>query len=156
MANIAVFPGSFDPITKGHENIVKRALPLFDKIIIAVGVNSQKKYLFPLDQRLTWIKNTFNFEQKVTVETYEGLTVRFCLEKDARYIIRGLRNAGDFQFEKGIAQMNREMVSGIETIFLMSTPELSAINSTIVRDIIRNGGDVSKFIPNAIEINGDF
>ncbi len=156
MANIAVFPGSFDPITKGHENIVKRALPLFDKIIIAVGVNSQKKYLFPLDQRLTWIKNTFNFEQKVTVETYEGLTVRFCLEKDARFIIRGLRNGSDFEFEKGIAQMNREMVSGIETVFLMSTPELSAINSTIVRDIIRNGGDVSKFIPNAIEINGDF
>lgn len=156
MARIAVFPGSFDPITKGHENIVKRALPLFDEIIVAVGINSSKNYLYPLDQRLSWIKATFNFEPKVSVATYEGLTVRFCLEKQAGYIIRGLRNAGDFQFEKGIAQMNREMVSGIETVFLVSTPELSAINSTIVRDIIRNGGDVSKFVPNAIDINGDF
>lgn len=156
MANIAVFPGSFDPITKGHENIVKRALPLFDKVIVAVGVNANKNYMFPLNQRLEWIKSTFNFEPKVSVETYEGLTVRFCLEKQANFIIRGLRNAGDFQFEKGIAQMNREMVSGIDTVFLVTTPELSAINSTIVRDIIRNGGDVSKFVPNAIELNGDF
>lgn len=156
MANIAVFPGSFDPITKGHENIVKRALPLFDQIIVAVGINSSKKYLFPLEQRLEWIKSTFNFEPKVSVETYEGLTVRFCLEKQAGFIIRGLRNANDFQFEKGIAQMNRDMVSGIDTVFLVTTPELSAINSTIVRDIIRNGGDVSKYVPNAIELNGDF
>jgi len=156
MANIAVFPGSFDPITKGHENIVKRALPLFDEIIVAVGINSSKKYLFPLEQRLEWIKSTFNFEPKVSVETYEGLTVRFCLEKQAGFIIRGLRNANDFQFEKGIAQMNRDMVSGIDTVFFVTTPELSAINSTIVRDIIRNGGDVSKYVPNAIELNGDF
>ncbi len=156
MANIAVFPGSFDPITKGHENIVKRALPLFDKVIVAVGVNSSKKYLFSLEQRMEWIKATFNFEPKVSVETYEGLTVRFCLEKQAGFIIRGLRNAGDFQFEKGIAQMNRDLVSGIDTVFLVTAPELSAINSTIVRDIIRNDGDVSKFVPNAIEINSGF
>ena len=156
MANIAVFPGSFDPITKGHENIVKRALPLFDQIIVAVGVNANKKYLFSLEQRVAWIKATFNFEPKVTVETYEGLTVRFCLEKQAGHIVRGLRNSGDFQFEKGIAQMNRDMVSGVDTLFFMTSPELSAISSSIVRDIIRNGGDISKFVPNAIDIDGEF
>lgn len=156
MAKIAVFPGSFDPITKGHENIVKRALPLFDQIIIAVGVNSSKKTLFPLETRINWIKQTFNFEPKVKVESYEGLTVRFCLDKQAGFILRGLRNATDFQFEKGIAQMNRDMVSGVDTIFLMTSPEFAAISSTIVRDIIRNDGDVSKFVPNAIDINGEF
>lgn len=153
---IAVFPGSFDPITKGHENIVKRALPLFDQIIVAVGVNSSKKTLYPLETRMAWIKATFNFEPKVKIESYEGLTVRFCLEKQAGFILRGLRNAADFQFEKGIAQMNRDMVSGIESVFLMTSPEYSAISSTIVRDIIRNDGDVSKFLPNAIDINGEF
>lgn len=156
MARIAVFPGSFDPITKGHENIVKRALPLFDQVIVAVGINANKKYLFPLEKRVEWIKATFNFEPKVTVETYTGLTVRFCLEKQAGHIIRGLRNSGDFQFEKGIAQMNREMVGGVDSIFFVTSPELSAISSSIVRDIIRNDGDVSKFIPNAIDLNGDF
>lgn len=156
MAKIAVFPGSFDPITKGHENIVKRALPLFDEIIVAVGVNANKNYLFPLEKRVEWIKATFNFEPKVSVETYTGLTVRFCLEKQASHIVRGLRNSGDFQFEKGIAQMNRDLVSGVDTIFFVTSPELSAISSSIVRDIIRNDGDVSKFVPNAIDINGDF
>lgn len=156
MSKIAVFPGSFDPITKGHENVVKRALPLFDEIIVAVGVNSSKKTLFPLEQRVAWIKATFNFEPKIRVETYEGLTVRYCLEKQAGFILRGLRNATDFQFEKGIAQMNRDMVSGVDTIFFMTSPEFSAISSTIVRDIIRNDGDVSKFIPNAIDINSEF
>lgn len=156
MSRIAVFPGSFDPITKGHENIVKRALPLFDKVIVAVGVNSSKNCLFPLEKRLAWIKATFNFEPKVSVETYEGLTVKFCLDRQANFIIRGLRHAGDFQFEKGIAQMNREMVNAVDTIFFVTTPELSAINSTIIRDIIRNGGDVSKFIPTAIDLNGNF
>lgn len=156
MAKIAVFPGSFDPMTKGHENIVKRALPLFDEIIVAVGVNANKQYMFSLEQRVEWIKATFNFEPKVTVETYEGLTVRYCMERQASHIIRGLRNAGDFQFERGIAQMNRDMVSSVDTVFFVTSPELSAISSSIVRDIIRNGGDVSKFVPNAIDIDGDF
>jgi len=156
MSRIAVFPGSFDPITKGHENIVKRALPLFDKVIVAVGINSSKQYMYPIEKRLEWIKATFNFEPKVSVETYKGLTVRFCMERQANFIIRGLRNSADFQFETGIAQMNKEMNSAVDTIFFATTPELSAINSTILRDIIRNGGDVSKFIPTAIEINGDF
>jgi pantetheine-phosphate adenylyltransferase len=156
MSRIAVFPGSFDPITKGHENILKRAIPLFDKVIVAVGTNSSKQAMFPIETRMQWIKSTFNFEPKVSVEAYKGLTVRFCMERQANFIIRGLRNTSDFQFEMGIAQMNKELNAAVDTVFFMTAPELSAINSTILRDIIRNGGDVSKFIPTAIEINGDF
>lgn len=155
MARVAVFPGSFDPITKGHEDIVNRALPLFDEIIVAVGVNATKKYTFSLEQRVQWIKETFAKSPKIRVETYEGLTVNFCAEQRATYIIRGLRNSADFQFEKGIAQMNRELADNIDTLFLVTTPELAAISSSIVRDIYKNGGDVRKFVPNAIDIHGD-
>lgn len=154
--NIAVFPGSFDPITKGHESIIKRALPLFDKIIIAIGVNHNKNYMFPLEKRMQWIKDTFKFEDKVEVAFYEGLTVSFCQRSNANYIIRGLRNAEDFHFESGIAQMNRELAVEVDTIFMVTSPEYSAISSTIVRDIHRNGGDVSRFIPNAIQLNDEF
>ncbi len=156
MEKIAVYPGSFDPITKGHEDIIKRALPLFDKIIVAIGVNANKKYMFSLEERTNWIRQTFNFEDKVEVSNYEGLTVNFCRNKNASFIIRGLRNAEDFQFESSIAQMNKELAPEVDTLFYVTSPELSAYSSTIVRDIVRNGGDVTKFIPNAIQITDDF
>ena len=154
--SIAVFPGSFDPITKGHESIIRRSLPLFDKIIVAIGVNANKSYMFPLEKRMQWIRDTFRFEDKVEVAHYEGLTVQFCRSSGANFILRGLRNQEDFQFEKGIAQMNRELASEVDTVFLVTSPELSAISSTIVRDIIRNEGDVAKFLPNAIDVKDDF
>lgn len=156
MARVAVFPGSFDPITKGHEDLIKRCLPLFDKIVVAIGVNAEKKYMFGLEERTKWINQVFNFEDKVVVDHYEGLTVGFCRQVGANFIIRGLRNAEDFQFEKSIAQMNRELGPEVDTIFLVTHPEYAAYSSSIVRDIYRNGGDVSKFIPNAIQLDDDF
>lgn len=149
---IAVFPGSFDPITKGHENILRRALPLFDEIIIAIGKNSSKQNYFTLEQREGWIKKVFENEPKVKVEKYTGLTINFCKQMDANYILRGLRTSADFEFEKSIAQNNNVMAPEIETVFILPIPELSAINSTIVRDIIRNGGDASPFIPKGIDL----
>ncbi len=136
--------------------MVRRAMPLFDKIVIAIGINAEKKYMFTLEQRMKWIQQTFSFDDKVSVSSYEGLTVTFCRSIGASFIIRGLRNAEDFQFEKGIAQMNRELAAEVDTLFLVTNPELAAYSSTIVRDIIRHGGDVSKFIPNTIQINDDF
>lgn len=149
--NIAVFPGSFDPVTLGHESIVKRALPLFDEVIIAIGNNSTKESLFPLSQRIEWIEKVFASEPKVKCDTYEGLTIDFCKKVNAGYILRGLRTSADFEFERGIAQMNRKMASSIETVFMLTTPELSAISSSIVRDIIRNGGDASGFLPGVVK-----
>ena len=153
MRKIAVFPGSFDPVTKGHESIIKRALPLFDEIIVAIDVNSEKKYLFPLEQRKKWLEQIFSHEAIIRVETYEGLTVNFCKKINAGFILRGLRTSADFEFERAIAQMNKAMAGSIETIFIMGNPELSAINSTIVRDIIRNGGDASQFLPEGLNYN---
>jgi pantetheine-phosphate adenylyltransferase len=150
MNRTAIFPGSFDPITKGHENILKRAIPLFDEIIIAIGKNSSKQNYFPIELREKWIKQVFAYEPKVRVETYSGLTVEFCKKMKASYILRGLRTSADFEFEKAIAQNNKIMANDIETIFILPVPELSAINSTIVRDIVRNGGDASPFVPNGI------
>ncbi len=152
MTKIAVFPGSFDPITRGHETLVKRALPLFDEIVVAIGINAGKNYMFSLEQRTSWIKKTFENEPKVKVATYEGLTVNFCKTVGANYILRGLRNETDFAFERNIAQMNQAMDAVVETIFLITNPEHAAINSSIVRDIIRNHGDVSQFIPKGISI----
>lgn len=149
---IAVFPGSFDPITKGHENVIRRALPLFDKIIIAIGINSTKNSLFTLEQRKQWIETVFSDEPKIEISTYEGLTVDFCTRKNAGYIIRGLRNTTDFEYEKAIAQMNAAMKENIETVFLITDPAHAAINSSIVREIHKNKGDIQKFIPDRIEI----
>lgn len=152
MERIAVFPGSFDPITKGHEDIVLRALPLFDKVIVAIGVNSKKTTMFPLERRLEWIKTVFGEHEKVHVDSYEGLTVDFCRTVGAQYMLRGLRNTLDFEYEKGIAQMNHELNSDIETVFMMCDPRYSAINSSIVRDIIRNNGETSQFLPDRITV----
>lgn len=149
---IAIFPGSFDPITKGHEDILNRALPLFDEIIVSIGKNSSKQSYFKIEQRKKWIEQVFANQPKVKVETYTGLTVEFCKKKKANYILRGLRTSADFEFEKAIAQNNHMMVPEIETIFILPIPELSAINSTIVRDIVRNGGDASAFVPNSINL----
>ena len=150
MSKIAVFPGSFDPITIGHESIIQRGLPLFDKIIIAIGENSTKQSFFPAAKRREQIKKVFADEKKIEVKIYKGLTVDFCKTEQANYILRGLRTSSDFEFERVIAQMNHAMDENIETVFILSTPELSAITSTVVRDIIRNGGDASQFVPSAI------
>jgi pantetheine-phosphate adenylyltransferase len=150
MKKKAVFPGSFDPITKGHSDIVLRALPLFDEIIIAIGVNSQKQSLFPLEQRMAWIREVFKDEKKIKVESYEGLTVNFCEQKNANYLLRGIRSSADFEYEKTIAHLNHDMLPQLETILMLARPELSSISSTIVREIIRGKGKVSKFVPKEI------
>jgi pantetheine-phosphate adenylyltransferase len=150
MKKIAVFPGSFDPVTIGHESIIKRSLPLFDELIIAIGINSNKKYYFPIEKRIDWLRQVFGPESKIRVTSFEGLTVDYCKAQKASYILRGIRTAADFEFEKAIAQMNKAMAPDIETIFILPVAELSAINSTIIRDIVRNGGDASPFVPAGI------
>jgi len=153
MKKIAVFPGSFDPFTIGHESIVRRALPLFDEIIIAIGYNSTKSGFFSLEKREYWIQQVFEEETKIRVAKYEGLTVDFCKQQDASYILRGLRTSSDFEFERGIGQMNKKLFPEIETIFYLTKPENTPISSSIVRDIFKHGGDVSQFIPNGINLN---
>lgn len=147
---IAVFPGSFDPITKGHVAILKKALPLFDKVIIAIGTNSAKKNYFDLDTRQKHLRAVFAEESKIEVVSYQGLTVNFCKTHNAQFIIRGLRDVKDFEYEKSIAIMNNKVAEEIETIFFMTDPEFSAINSAIVRDILKNGGNVNQFLPDQI------
>ncbi len=152
MKKIAVFPGSFDPFTIGHEAIIKRALRLFDEIIIAVGANALKKSFFTLETREAMISKVFQNEPRVKVDHYEGLTVDYCKKNGAGYIIRGLRTAADFEFERAIAQVNKVMAADVETVFLLTVPEHSHINSSIVRDIIINGGDASVFVPAVINL----
>ncbi len=147
----AVFPGSFDPITLGHYDIIKRGLTLFDEVILAIGVNANKKYMFSLEQRKAFLEKTFANEPKIKIETYKGLTVDFCKQKKAKFILRGLRNPGDFEFEKAIAHTNRKL-SRIETIFLLTSSGKSYISSSIVRDVIRNKGDYTGLVPNAVRV----
>ena len=147
----AVFPGSFDPITIGHLDIVERAIKVFDEIIIAVGDNTDKKYMFPKEKRVEFVKQTFYNYDNVKIESYDGLTVDFCRKNNIEFMIRGLRNPADFEFEKSIALTNREMTD-IETIFLLTSPENSFISSSFVRDLIRNNGDYKLFIPKGITL----
>jgi pantetheine-phosphate adenylyltransferase len=152
MKKTAVFPGSFDPFTVGHEGIVLRALSLFDEIVIAVGANALKQSYYSLETRKDMISTVFKKEPRIRVDHYEGLTVDYCKNHGASYILRGLRTAADFEFERAIAQVNKAMAPEIESVFLLTVPEHASINSTIVRDIIRSGGDASQFVPVSINL----
>ena len=145
----AIFPGSFDPITNGHYDIIKRGVSLFDEVIVAIGVNAEKKYMFSLEERKRFIEEAFKDEPKVKVITYSGLTIDLCKKENAEFILRGLRNPADFEFEKAIAHTNRVM-SKIETVFLLTAARTSFISSSIVRDVLRNGGDISQLVPEAV------
>jgi pantetheine-phosphate adenylyltransferase len=145
----AIFPGSFDPITNGHFDIIKRGVSLFDEVIVAIGVNAEKKYMFSLDDRKRFIEDTFKDEPKVRVISYSGLTIDLCKKENAEFILRGLRNPADFEFEKAIAHTNRVM-SKIETVFLLTAARTSFISSSIVRDVLRNGGDISQLVPESV------
>jgi pantetheine-phosphate adenylyltransferase len=148
----AIFPGSFDPITLGHSDIIERGISLFDELIIAIGINAEKNYMFSLEERMSFITEAFKNEPKVKVMTYQGLTIDLCKKVNAGYILRGLRNPGDFEFEKAIAHTNRKL-SDIETVFLLTASGKSFISSSIVRDVIRNGGDFSVLVPNTVKLS---
>ena len=147
----AVFPGSFDPITLGHLDIIERSIPLFDEIIVGVGTNSEKNYMFPLKKRMAFIEETFSKYKSISVNQYEGLTIEFCKKVQADFIIRGLRNPADFEFEKAIAHTNRKL-SGIETVFLLTAAKTSFISSSIVREIISNRGDYTQLVPPTVRV----
>ena len=147
----AVFPGSFDPITLGHLDILERSIPLFDEIIIGVGSNSEKKYMFPLSKRMAFIEETFSEYKSISVAKYQGLTIKFCKKVQANFIIRGLRNPADFEFEKAIAHTNRKL-SGIETVFLLTSAKTSFISSSIVREVISNRGDYTQLVPPTVRL----
>ena len=147
----ALFPGSFDPITLGHYDIILRGIHLFDEIVVAIGINAEKKYMFSLEKRQQFVKEAFKNEPKVKVVTYKGLTIDFCKEIDAQFILRGLRNPADFEFEKAIAHTNRKL-SKIETVFLLTAAKTSYISSSIVRDVIRNHGEYSVLVPDSVKV----
>jgi pantetheine-phosphate adenylyltransferase len=147
---IALFPGSFDPVTKAHVDILKRSISLFDKVVIGIGINSTKQALLSIEARKKMLEAVFANEPKVEIQTYSGLTVDFCKEIGANYMIRGIRTVSDFEYEKAIAQMNHALVPEIESIFIVSKPGYSSISSTIVRDILRNKGDISQFVPKEV------
>ena len=153
MQKIAIFPGSFDPFTIGHESIVKRALPMFDKIVIMIGYNANKKSFYSIEKRLKWINQVFQNEEKVEVQKYDGLTVDFCKKVDAKYILRGIRTSSDFEYERAIAQVNKKMHPEIEAVFLLTLPEHTPVMATIVRDIVYHGGDASMFLPDSLDFN---
>ncbi|WP_430928831.1 pantetheine-phosphate adenylyltransferase [Polaribacter marinivivus] len=147
----AIFPGSFDPVTLGHLDIIERGVKLFDELIIAIGVNADKKYMFSLEERKKFIEDSFKDEPKIKVVTYKGLTVDFCLKNNVDFILRGLRNPADFEFEKAIAHTNRDLAP-IETVFLLTAAKTSYISSSIVRDVIRNDGDYTKLVPETVRV----
>ena len=146
----AVFPGSFDPITIGHESVIRRALGIFDEIVVAIGVNANKHYMFDLEQRKMLIEAVFADEPRIVVDQFSGLTVDYCNEVNADYILRGLRTSADFEFERSIGQVNKMLENGLETVFMLTDTAHTPINSSIIRDIIRNNGDVSEFVPKQI------
>ena len=150
MQRICLFPGTFDPVTLGHTDIINRALPLFDKIVVGIGINSSKSPMFSADQRMEWVNEIYKDEPKVESTVYEGLTVNFCESIGARFILRGIRYVSDFEYEKTIADANRTLDNKIETIFLTGEPKYTSVASTIVRDIIRNGGNASPFLPDVV------
>jgi|LakMenE01Jun11ns_1017448.scaffolds.fasta_scaffold9947741_3 pantetheine-phosphate adenylyltransferase len=150
MKKIALFPGSFDPITVAHIDILKRALPLFDEVVVGIGLNNTKQGFISNEKKEEMLQLVFQHEPKIKVATYEGLTVEYCKQIGAQYMIRGIRSASDFEYEKAISQMNQSMHPDIESVFIISRPGYSAISSTIVRDILRNGGDISQFVPKEI------
>ena len=153
MKKIAVFPGSFDPITVGHEYIVNKASELFDEVYVALGTNTSKKYMFSKDQRMNWLKDVFKNNDSIHVIEYSGLTVDLCKKLEARYLLRGVRNTIDFEYERSIAQMNSKLNPDVETIVLFTKEEYSAISSSIVREIFKNDGDISEFVPKTVDIN---
>lgn len=152
MQKTAVFPGSFDPFTIGHEDIVLRALDLFDNIIVAIGVHSMKQPLLKIEARVEMVNQVFKSCDQVSADSFEGLTVDYCRKVKASHMLRGIRTAADFEYERAIAQINKKMLPSVESIFLLTSPEHTPINSTIIRDIIRNQGDASQFIPEGINI----
>ena len=153
MERIAIFPGSFDPFHIGHESVVRRAIPMFDMIYIMIGFNANKKSFFPIEKRIKWINQVFQHEDKVKVRLHDGLTVDFCKEVNARYILRGIRTSSDFEYERAIAQVNKKMHPEIESIFLLTLPEHTPINATIIRDIVSHGGDASMFLPKGLDMD---
>lgn len=151
-SRICLFPGSFDPLTLGHVNIISRAIGLFDKLVIGIGSNSSKQAMFSMEQRKDWIAEVFKNEPKIEVAAYEGLTIDYCRKINAHYILRGIRFVSDFEYERAIADMNHSLAPEIESIFLTSAAEHSSISSTLVRDVIRNGGDVRQFLPKEVKL----
>lgn len=151
---IAVFPGSFDPFTLGHHSVVTRALPLFDEVVVSIGKNTMKNEFFTIDERIELIESVYRDEPKIRVMAYDGLTIDFCRQIGAEFMLRGIRTVSDFEYECAISQMNHLMRPGVETVFLLTTPELTPVNSTIVRDILAYGGDVSQFVPANMDIKG--
>ena len=153
MERIAIFPGSFDPFHIGHESVVRRAIPMFDQIYIMIGYNANKQSFFPIEKRIKWINQVFKEEDKVKVRLHEGLTVDFCKEIGARYILRGIRTSSDFEYERAIAQVNKKMHPEIESVFLLTLPEHTPINATIIRDIVSHGGNANIFLPKGLDMN---
>lgn len=152
MKRIAVFPGSFDPITRGHQNIVERSASLFNEIIVAIGHNTTKQSMFSLEQRTAWVKASFAHLGNVRVEVYEGLTVDYCKKNGAQYLLRGLRNGGDFEYERTIAHMNKALWNDLETVLIFTDTQYASVHSTVIREILKNDGDVSQFVPSQIDV----